>query len=360
MNNAVLLDDPDVLSRNDSGNMADLIARFPAQFSASAEPDPAPPMSRLEPHGRVWIAAMGGSAFAGEMVASALEADGVPVTMIRGYDLPPTARPGDWLIAQSYSGNTEEVLSVFGQSETRGLSRMAVSSGGRLRDAASAAGVPCLKLPAGYPPRAAAGFGYVAAARLAATAGSAAADPALGDPARLSSHLEAGRRLWGPPAPAADNPAKTIAATLHGAIPLVYAADAARPVLVRWSAQLNENAKAFCHTALLPEQNHNEIVAVGRRGGVLDSAVALFLRLGTEKPPMAARFEATRRLLEARGVSCLDVRAEGDTLMERLWWLCYLGDHVSLYMAALAGVDPTPVAAIDELKKKLSEDARDN
>jgi glucose/mannose-6-phosphate isomerase len=34
--------------------------------------------------------------------------------------------------------------------------------------------------------------------------------------------------------------------------------------------------------------------------------------------------------------------------------LIYLGDWVSLYLAVLHGVDPTPVAAIDLLKKELA------
>ncbi|TPW10030.1 MAG: hypothetical protein FD129_2016, partial [bacterium] len=46
---------------------------------------------------------------------------------------------------------------------------------------------------------------------------------------------------------------------------------------------------------------------------------------------------------------------EGQSPLERLWWLCHLGDWVSVYLGALRGVDPTPVTAIDELKRRLRE-----
>jgi glucose/mannose-6-phosphate isomerase len=38
--------------------------------------------------------------------------------------------------------------------------------------------------------------------------------------------------------------------------------------------------------------------------------------------------------------------------------IVYLGDFVSLYLAYLNGVDPTPVEAIETFKAKLSEAAR--
>ena len=97
------------------------------------------------------------------MLAAGLYASGVETSLIRGYQLPAAARPEDWLLAISYSGNTEEALSVFDEAEDRGLTRVAITSGGALADRARAARVPLLSLTGGSPPRAAAGWVYAAA-----------------------------------------------------------------------------------------------------------------------------------------------------------------------------------------------------
>jgi len=41
--------------------------------------------------------------------------------------------------------------------------------------------------------------------------------------------------------------------------------------------------------------------------------------------------------------------------LARVFSLVALGDHVSLYLALLRGVDPTPVEAIQRLKRRLGD-----
>ena len=304
---------------------------------------------------------MGGSAFAGDVLAAGLFAAGVSTAVVRGYRLPAAARPGDWLLAISYSGNTEEALSVFDEAGRRGLTRLAITSGGRLEGAARGAGVPCLKLPAGLPPRAAAGYAYAAAfdVGLQLLPGGRDADHPLADPARLAEHLTRAAAGWAPGIPAADNPAKRIARALHERLPVVYSGvGPPEAAALRWRTQINENAKTLCHTAAVPELDHNEVVGWSGPDGWGARTCVVFLNEGDEDPATARRLEATREWLDHRGVPTQVVRAEGDTPLERLWWLCHLGDYVSVYLAALREVDPTPVTAIDELKKKLAEDPR--
>jgi glucose/mannose-6-phosphate isomerase len=48
------------------------------------------------------------------------------------------------------------------------------------------------------------------------------------------------------------------------------------------------------------------------------------------------------------------VDSRGTTCIERVFSLVLLGDLVSLYLAVLRGIDPTPVVVIDELKVSLA------
>jgi glucose/mannose-6-phosphate isomerase len=47
------------------------------------------------------------------------------------------------------------------------------------------------------------------------------------------------------------------------------------------------------------------------------------------------------------------VEMRGDTRLERVLAAVLLGDLVSVYIAALRGVDPTPVDAIEDFKQAL-------
>ena len=47
------------------------------------------------------------------------------------------------------------------------------------------------------------------------------------------------------------------------------------------------------------------------------------------------------------------VDAQGDTPFERVMSLVLLGDLVSVYLAVLEGIDPTPVEPIERLQAEL-------
>ena len=50
-----------------------------------------------------------------------------------------------------------------------------------------------------------------------------------------------------------------------------------------------------------------------------------------------------------------EVDAQGEDKLTRMLTTMYLGDFVSVYLALLRGIDPTPVEAIEELKMQLVE-----
>ena len=54
------------------------------------------------------------------------------------------------------------------------------------------------------------------------------------------------------------------------------------------------------------------------------------------------------RLVEPAAVSTHVVQTRGESRTERVLSLVLLGDLVSIYLAVLRGVDPTPVAVIEE------------
>ena len=65
--------------------------------------------------------------------------------------------------------------------------------------------------------------------------------------------------------------------------------------------------------------------------------------------------ELTCRVAEEAGVDTSRVTGRGESAVERVLSLVLLGDLMSVYLAVLEGVDPTPVRAIERLKEQLAE-----
>jgi glucose/mannose-6-phosphate isomerase len=154
---------------------------------------------------------------------------------------------------------------------------------------------------------------------------------------------------WGPDAPDVSE-AKALAIALRNFVPVVYGAGPTCAVARRWKAQINENAKAPAFAAELPEADHNEICAWERAGGRFG---AVLLDPCVLSPRMERRLELTAGLIAASGAPMHRVRARGGGQLERLLSLVFLGDLVSIYLAALDGVDPTPVEQIERFKRAL-------
>ena len=102
---------------------------------------------------------MGGSAVAGDVLRSVFrDRLGVPVEVNRSPELPEHAGPHSLVVASSYSGNTSETLAAFRESTKRGCRAIVVSSGGTIVDEAGEAGIPVVRVPGGFQPRAALGW----------------------------------------------------------------------------------------------------------------------------------------------------------------------------------------------------------
>jgi glucose/mannose-6-phosphate isomerase len=156
---------------------------------------------------------------------------------------------------------------------------------------------------------------------------------------------------WGPDADSA-NSAKQVAERVFDSCACIYGAGPTKATAYRWKTQLNENAKVPAFAAELPEADHNEIV--GWDGApALGSFLGVFLEDSDQHPRTRRRIELTADLIAARGAETLRVESRGESPVARVTSLVLLGDLVSIYLAVLRGVDPTPVKVIDELKAAL-------
>lgn len=348
------LDDLDAFQRLDSQNMLAEIDGLPAQLEAAWALGQDLDLPAWEGIERVVMAGMGGSAIGADLLAAYVAPlSPVPVFVHRDYELPAWARESTTLVcASSHSGNTEETLAAFTAAQTSGCRILALTTGGRLGELATAAGAPVWRFMHHGQPRAAIGFSF--GLLLAAFA-------------RLGLIPDPGEELAGAVAamreqqvtlqaevPAPRNPAKRLAGQLVDRWVAVFGAGPLAPVARRWKGQVSEVAKAWAQFEFLPEADHNTLAGVINPQKLFPQTMMLFLDGPAVHPRNRLRLELTRKIFMLEGLNTDFLTARGDTPLANQWTALHFGDYVAYYLAMAYGVDPTPVAAIESLKEELA------
>ena len=300
------------------------------------------------------VGAMGGSAIAADLTAG-LHADHIPrpIFVVRDYHWPAFLTREAFALLGSYSGATEETLSLYQEAARRGVPRAAITTGGALASMCDRDGVPWCKLPHGMPPRAAMFSSWVPLTMLLAAL--EWCDDPSADWQRTIEVLRELRSNIGTEVPEEKNPAKQLARSLVGRTIYLYSAtERMWAVGTRLRQQLNENAKVLVHLATAPELNHNEIVGWEERAGRGEIAV-VFLHDREDSPEATRRLALTRDYVSRQGAATVDLEPGRGGRLARMASHVMFGDYVSLYLALARGVDPSPVASIDEFKRRMAE-----
>jgi glucose/mannose-6-phosphate isomerase len=311
-------------------------------------------LRRRDVPGGLAVCGMGGSAIGGDLARAILGDRATrPLRTLRDYALEPWAGSNTLVVCASYSGNTEETLACFEAAGIVEAPRIAVTTGGKLAELARAEAVPVIGLPSGMLPRAAVLYMTVAVLECAALCGAA---PSLHTEVDSATRLLEGlTEEWGPDS-ADDSQAKALARDLHGTVPVVLGSGPTIAPARRWKGQLNENSKLAAFASELPEADHNEICG-WERGAAAAPLAAVFLADSDQHPRIRRRIELTAEEVKRAGARVLSVESRGETRLERVLSLVLLGDLVSVYLAVLDGVDPSPMEPIERLKAALADHA---
>lgn len=347
------LDDADACRRLDKRGMLEAASRLPEQLELALSCAAPGRVARREGVDNVLVCGMGGSAIGGDLVKAWLGPRlSVPLQIHRGPLPPAHIGPRSLVVACSCSGDTRETLEAFSKALQADARIVCLSCGGRLEQRARENRIPFVRIPAGLAPRAAVAFTTVPIGVLLHQAGLAPA-PA-GEVRKAAAFLKSRRGLYAVDAPIRDNPAKQLAMRLRGRVPVIYGSlDRLSPVAARWAGQFSENAKQLSFSGSLPEMTHNDVVGWKRPAAVLERMTAVFLRDRDDPPPIGAQADLLVRQFGST-VECAERWTVQDAPWPaRLWDLLWLGDHASLFLAFLNGEDPTPVEAIDRLKKAM-------
>ena len=290
----------------------------------------------------VVIAGLGGSGIAGVMVKKMLENTfSLPIQTLSSYDVPEYVNEKTFFITASYSGDTEESLTMFEKAKQKGAFLVTICSGGLLEKISKDQHIPCILIPKGNPPRAAIAYSLVLMFRIFASLGLSVFS--LKKWKDLALFLEKNQENF-------QKTAQKYVDFFINKIPIIYSSEKNEALAIRFRQQLSENSKMLAWHHVIPEMTHNEIMGWE---GKTSNFVVLFLKLGNENEREKLRFDFLQETIEEKGITVKTLPYFGETFEEYYFSALQILDFISVFLAEKQDIDPTPVTTIRQLKDRL-------
>jgi len=309
---------------------------------------------------------MGGSALPGDILITLRPLD---VFSYKSYRLPPQAGNESLIICISYSGNTEETLSSFNEAVSRKLPVISITTGGKLAALSKEYGVPCAILPPPLiPPRLALGEMFAALIQVLTNhniLGPEISEEVLKVGAFLKTELPSmeakvkKRTNFSSPSEGFETQGKKLAKKIFEKIPIIYASRRFREIGWIWKNSLNETAKVLAICNYFPELNHNETVGFWRINEMQipnEKLYVIILRDPEDSHPrILKQMKITKGLIEEEGIKVEFIDMQGKSMLEKIFSSVVLGFWTAYWLALEYKVDPTPIKAIEEFKRRLAK-----
>ncbi len=289
------------------------------------------------------ICGMGGSAIAGDYIKalSNLNKSKNQVIIMRDYDVPFFLNK-DWIaLVISYSGNTEETLSMLSGLQKLEVETHVISSGGKLDIIAKENKLNFIKIPSGFPPRFALPLILGTAYRLlemVVNLENISED--MRSKITSFDNLEESSLL------------KQISDSLMSSTAIILSDYTYAPLSLRFRCQLNENSKSMAHNYILPEFSHNAIV--GLENLKHTNYCLIIIRRGNLENN---RIKIQRNFIETyakrKNIDTFSINSDYDKTLIQLLDITRQLDYVSYIIALRSNIDPIVVESIDELKQNL-------
>jgi glucose/mannose-6-phosphate isomerase len=293
----------------------------------------------------VLICGLGGSGIGGTIVSDIISPKvDIPITATKDYSIPNFVNEHTLVIANSYSGNTEETLYALEKCQSRAAEIAVITSGGKLKAIAEENKYNKIIIPGNQPPRAMFGYAFTELFFMLNHYG-------IIDDSFKSDFTKAIELLDTEKSDIQEQ-AMSLAKKMYKQTPVIYVANGFEGVAVRFRQQINENSKMLCWHHVVPEMNHNELL--GWRTNVNDLAVVYF-RNKSDYDRNQIRMDINKKVIAKFTENITEIWSKGDSLIENSLYHINLGDWVSWYLSEMNNVDAIEIDVIDFLKGELAK-----
>ena len=233
----------------------------------------------------VLICGLGGSGIGGTIVSDIISGDvEVPIISTKDYSIPNFVNEHTLVIANSYSGNTEETLDGV----TSALDNYNK-----------------IIIPGNQPPRAMFGYAFTELFFLLNHYG------LIND--SFKSDFQKAITLLNLEKKNIQKKAQELAQKMHKKTPVIYVANGFEGVAIRFRQQINENSKMLCWHHVVPEMNHNELL--GWRTNI-DNLAVVYFRNKSDYDRNQVRMDINKSIIKKYTENITEIWSEGSSVIE--------------------------------------------
>lgn len=307
---------------------------------------------------QIAIFGMGGSALSGHLLRNLYaEKMNVPMIISNDYDVPNYVNDQTLVICSSYSGNTEEVISVFKQAQKKKAKIVVLTKGGSLKKLAEKNKIPFLQIsdqnnPCGSPRM---GLGYSIFGLFLIL--NAIDQVKLSDInfSKILNVIDQSHRLFSLENNTDDNDMKKVALAQHEKSVWFIGAEYLSGSAHIAANQMNENAKKFAGYYLLPELNHHLLEGLSFPQKNSENIIFIFLESKKYSAKILKRISITKKILTKKNISYTSINLCSNSKIEQVFESLVASSYLSFYAAILNGVDPTPIPEVEYFKKEMNK-----
>jgi len=264
--------------------------------------------------------------------------------VVKGYLLPKTVDDNTLVIAISISGNTAETMTILESAQKSNCKKIAFSSGGKMESYSEKNGIEYRKIPELHSPRASfSGYIYSILKVL-----NSVIPIQKNDILESLEQLEKTSQKINSNNLTETNPSLELAEWISG-IPMIYYPFGLRAAATRFKNSLQENAKSHAMKEDIIEACHNGIVSWERKSEVKP----ILIEGQDDYIKTKERWTILKEYFEKNNIDYKEIFSVKGGILNKLINLIYQLDFITIYLAVMSGVDPSPVSSIDFVKRKL-------
>lgn len=353
------LDQDKIISQLDPGHVYDSITRFDAQINSSWQEVEMQTINHPPKNiNKICVAGMGGSTLAAHIIKSLSPLIcKVPFEISNNYRLPNWVDSKTLVILSSYSGNTEETVSSAMDALNKKAQVFVIASGGELTNLAKENSWDIYTInpqhnPSGQPRL---GLGYSLGAHLGYLARFNLVDVSSIDRQELIQIVISSAKNLKHQVEFKNNPAKILAEKAKDKAVIVFSANHLTGAAYVGKNHLNESAKTFADSFILPELNHHLLEGLSLPSSFNQHTHFVLINSDLYPEKIKKRLLVTQEILTKQKYPLTVIKPESNNMIGQAMEVLIFFEYLSFYLASINHVDPSPVPWVDYFKKRLKE-----
>jgi glucose/mannose-6-phosphate isomerase len=293
----------------------------------------------------VVFAGMGGSGAIGDIFSAILSKTSTHVTVVKGYHLPKTVTRDSVVVVTSISGNTIETISMLENAIKLNSKIIVFSDGGKMEEICKNEKIPHRRIKKYHSPRGSFTsflYGMLHVLKPIITIEEKDIMESIAKLENISKKINS-KEITD------KNPAIKLAKWISDT-PVVYYPWGLEPVGIRFKNSLQENSKIQAVIEDVIESCHNGIVTWDKQ----NDFQPILIRGKDDFEKTKERWEILKEFFNKQKIDYREIISEEGNILTKIICLVYLLDYTSIYLAIKLETDPTPVNAIEYIKKKLN------